>query len=376
MLQGFAFTLVPSLATVFSATPYGVDARAFGALFVPLTLGATAAAAATPFLARWQGMAGILRLGVFANIGGLVALISSPAVGGHEAYLLLLIDTTALGIGFGLNFAAVNELAAGLSKNATLGITLANVLTGMGTALTPLIVGVLAAHELWPVWPAALALAFVCVFVLSYGWKTLPRESVGEKRRPLSRALILFGVAALLYAFCEGVFSSWATTFVHIDRGYSLATGEAALSGFWLALTGTRLIAAFTTRALPPRSAFVLFSVAIALALFLLPLWAAPAALVGGFVFGGIACSIVFPYAMSLALAALPADRDRVAGLLVAALMTGEGGGTFVVGLLHGNAGIPLPSIYRWAAGVALALAIVATLARRASPESAVKASS
>ncbi len=375
-LQGLSFTLVPALATEFLRAPYGIDARAFGALFVPLTLGAIVAAAATPSLARRRGMAGVLRLGVIANSLALLALMLSVVLPHQAAYGLLLADTTALGLGFGLNFSAVNELASTLSSSATRSVTIANVLTGLGTAVTPLFVGGLAAGGLWPMWPAILVASFACVLVVSYGWKAPPAIArISRTRRPIPRVLVLFGIAALLYAFCEGAFSSWATTFVHIDRGFSLTVGEAALSGFWLSLTGARLAAAFATRFLRPRLAFATFPLAIGVALLLVPAWNSGASLVGGFIVAGIACSIVFPYAMSLALAAMPDDADRVASTLVAALMTGEGLGTFAIGALRTSGDASLSEIYRWSAAVAFALAIVAMLACRASPQSAAKSS-
>ena len=375
MLQGFAFTLVPSLATLFSAAPYSIGASAFGALFIPLTLGAIVAAMLAPVLARRRGMVGVLGIGVVANIFGLVALIASVAVRGHAAYVLLLVDTSALGIGFGLNFSAVNELASRLSSRSTRDVTFANVLTGLGTSLTPLFIGAFVARGIWPLWPVVLALAFTAILVLSVGWRTATPAPVARTHGKIPLALLLFGGAALLYAFCEGAFSSWATTFVHIDRSFTLATGEAALAGFWFALTLTRVALALSSRYIPARIAFAAFPFAIAAAFFALPLWRTPLLLVGGFAIAGIACSIVFPYAMSLAFAAMPADEDRVAGVLVGALMTGEGFGTFAIGLLRSDAGVALASIYRVAALVALALAIVAILAVRSSPRSAVKAS-
>lgn len=375
-LQGFSFTLVPALATVFSAAPYNINAGAFGGLFVALTLGAIVAAATTPFIARKYGMVGVLRFGVAANVIGLVALIGSIVLRGAGAYDLLLADTTALGLGFGLNFSALNELASTLSTNPTRSITTANVLTGLGTALTPLFVGTLVARGLWSLWPAMLVVAFLCVLLLSSGW-TRAHIAPGHsaKRSALPRGLVLFGVAALLYAFCEGAFSSWATTFAQIDHRFSLATGEAALSGFWLALTATRVVAALVPRALEPRRAFLLFPVAIGVAFLLLPISTTPPLLVLGFIAGGVACSIVFPYAMSLAFFAMPDDKDRVAAVLVGALMAGEGLGTFTIGVLRTNLGFSLSEIYRWSAVVALALAIVAALSISASPASAVKSS-
>jgi len=376
MLQGFAFTLVPSLATLFSAAPYGIDASAFGALFIPLTLGAILAAALAPMLARRRGMVGVLAVGIVANISGLVALIVSVAVHGNAAYMLLLVDTSALGLGFGFNFSAVNELASQLSVRATRDVTFANVLTGLGTSLTPLIIGAFVARGIWPLWPAVLALAFAGVLVLALGWSPARRVHASQPPKAMPRALLLFGGAALLYAFCEGAFSSWATTFVHVDRSFSLATGEAALAGFWLALTLTRVGLALASRYIPARIAFAVLPFAVAATFVALPLWRTPMLLVGGFVLGGVACSVIFPYAMALAFAAMPADEDRVAGVLVGALMTGEGFGTFAIGLLRSDAGIGLAAIYRAAAIVALALAIVAILAVRSSPRSALKESS
>ena len=373
-LQGFAFTLVPALAMVFAAPPYNIDARAFGGLFVTLTLGALTSAAMTPSIARKRGMCDVLRLGMAANIIGLGALIGSITLRHGGAYELLLVDTTALGLGFGLNFSAVNDLASMLSANATRSITTANVLTGLGTALTPILVGTLVARGLWVLWPVTLAVAFLVVLLFSFGWGSTTSR-VGAKGAAHSRQLILFGVAALLYAFCEGAFSSWATTFAQVDRRFSLATGEAALSGFWFALTGTRVLAALTPRAFQPRWAFILFPLAIGVAFLLLPFWATPPLFVLGFIAGGVACSIVFPYAMSLAFVAMPDDEERAAAVLVGALMAGEGLGTFAIGVLRTNAGLSLFEIYRWSAIVAFALAIVAALAVSASPVRAVKSS-
>ncbi|MHB8146104.1 MAG: MFS transporter [Vulcanimicrobiaceae bacterium] len=364
-LQGFAFTLVPALATVFAQAPYHIAAGAFGGLFVPLTLGAILAAVVTPVLAHRYGMVRVLGFGALANVLALLALLASLTIAGAGAYLLLLADTAALGVGFGLNFSAVNELAAGLRGPSTRNVTLANVLTGLGTALTPLLVAGLVVRGVWPLWPALLALLFIAVFALSLGWRSGAVAKRSAAPRPVRRALVWFGIAALLYAICEGVFSSWATTFTHIDRGFSLASGEAALAAFWFALTLTRLFAAFTSRMLSPQWAFVAFPAAIATAFLALPLWASAPLLIAGFALGGIACSIVFPYAMSLAFAAMPADEDRVAGVLVGALMIGEGMGTFAVGMLHGSGGVGLVTVYHSAAVVALALVVVALLAVR-----------
>ena len=374
-LQGFAFTLVPALATQFTQPPYSIDARAFGTLFIPLTLGALLAAIAAPRLAHRYGMVRVLGFGIIANLIGLFALIASTFVAHPAAYPLLLADTLALGLGFGLNFTAVNELASTLGTNATRSVTIVNVLTGLGTAATPLFIGALARQGLWPVWPAVLVVSFICILIISLAWTSPTQQQTTRSDRRISRALVLFGSAAVLYAFCEGVFSSWATTFVHVDRGYTLTIAETALSGFWFALTATRLIAAFSTRVVVPKHAVVIFPIGIGATLLLLPLLNSAHLMVLGFILGGIACSIVFPFVMSLALAAMPADEDRVAGVLVAALMIGEGIGTFAIGTLRSNGSASLAQVYTWSSLVAFMLAIIALLARNASPDTAVKSS-
>jgi fucose permease len=82
-----------------------------------------------------------------------------------------------------------------------------------------------------------------------------------------------------------------------------------------------------------------------------------------------VACSIVFPYAVSLALAALPGDADRTAAVMVAALITGEGIGTYLMGVLRTNAGLSLTQIYRVSACVAVTVAIAALLAVKMAPQ-------
>jgi fucose permease len=49
----------------------------------------------------------------------------------------------------------------------------------------------------------------------------------------------------------------------------------------------------------------------------------------------GAACSIYYPFVMSLSLARFPRQKTQVAGLVVAALMVGEGLGPYGLGLLQ-----------------------------------------
>lgn len=76
-------------------------------------------------------------------------------------------------------------------------------------------------------------------------------------------------------------------------------------------------------RSLLPTSA-----VGIAVCFAALPWLSGAWALVGAFALVGAACSIYYPFVMRLSLARLPRQKNQVAGLVIAALMVGEGLGS------------------------------------------------
>ena len=80
--------------------------------------------------------------------------------------------------------------------------------------------------------------------------------------------------------------------------------------------------------------------------------------MVVAFALSGAACSIYYPYVMALGLAAWPQRQVGLAGMLVAALMTGEGIGSSAPGALQ--AWFSLSDIYLASALWALPLAALA----------------
>ncbi len=352
LLQGFAFVLIPALGTYLKGSPYHLSASQYGSLFLPMTAGAIASALSAGGVDRHVGTQGVLRIGLGANALALLLLITSAAYAGQPAaYALLLAETALLGLGFGFNLAAINHLAAEhFPEHETAAITLLNAVIGGSTALSPLILDRFEVIRHWWLWPALLAAGFVTILLLSLtlpGSRTLT-ASAREDPVP-GQPLWMFVAAVLLYAVVEGTFGSWADLYVSGSHGLSARDGAWALSAFWGAMTAFRLgFSLVPPRLAPPWLVYRVSPVAIALCFLALPLVSSPAALIATFAGAGAACSIYYPYSMSFALETYTLSQTRVAGLLVAALMAGEGIGSYALGPLQGS--LSLAKIYGFSA--------------------------
>ncbi len=360
LLQGFAFVLIPALATLLKGATYHLSASQYGSLFLPMTAGAIVSALTAGTLDQRIGTGGVLRLGLIANILALLLLVGSNGFAGREtAYAMLLAETALLGLGFGLNLAAVNHLAAALfPRNETAAVTLLNATIGAATALSPLLLSLFQTVYRWWLWPVVVAAGFVAAIGMSLALQHGPRAvspPAGEQRSRGAAAAWLFAAAVLVYAVVEGTFGSWATLYVSDSHHLPARFGAWALSAFWGTMTAFRLgLGLVPARLVSPRQLYRLSPIAIAACFLILPFASTPWALVATYGAAGVACSIYYPYSMSFALEAHPRHQTRVAGLLVAALMAGEGIGSYAPGPLQGR--ISLAHIYGLSAFWALPL--------------------
>jgi MFS family permease len=336
LLQGAAFVLVPALGAVLKAAPYGLSPGAYGGLFLPQIVGAIVSGLLAGALHRRWGAKGSFRLGLGCNVVAAALLAASVLFAGSElAYALLLLETALLGLGFGLTLAVINDLATQLFPRAAVAaVTVLNAVIGGATAFSPLVLRGLAAVDLWWVWPLCLSALFLCTALASMALPQQdPAAAVASGWR--WRTLLPFAAVVLVYAAVEGTFGSWATLYL-AQRGGSVGEGVAALTAFWSAMTVARLgLSAVPESALPRRIPYLVSPVAMAACLAAIALVAAPYALVALFAAAGIACGVFYPFSMSFALAKFPQSATRVAGLLVAALMVGEGLGSYLPGFLQ-----------------------------------------
>jgi len=341
-LQGCAFVLIPALGNTLAAAPYHFSSGAYALLFLPQTAGAIAGAAAAGWVQRRLGMGRLFRLGLLANLLAMLLLWGAAHGSGQPAYALMLAESLLLGLGFGWTLAAINHYSAHFfSRSASTAITLLNAVIGGATAVSPLALSALQARWNWAVWPLALAIGF------AIAW--LPRlpEADDETRSDFwPRGLLPFVLVVLVYAICEGSFGSWASVYLSVDKHLGNHAGTLALSAFWGSMTLFRvMLAPLPERWISRRSLLLASAVGIAACFAALPWLSGMWALVGAFALAGAACSIYYPFVMSLSLARFPRQNTQVAGLVVAALMVGEGLGSYGLGMLQGG-GLRLEHIY------------------------------
>jgi MFS family permease len=332
-LQGCAFVLIPALGSMLAEPPYHLSSSAYGVLFLPQTLGAILSALAASAVQQRIGSHGLFRTGVAANILSLLLLVGAIYSGGTLAHGLLLLETLFLGVGFGLTLAAINHYAALLfPRSTTMAVTLLNAGIGGATALSPLILHGLAVSGGWTLWPLLLAAGFGLVLIMPLPPNT-PRPSAHARWKS---SMLLFAMAVFIYAMCEGIFGSWANIYISVNKALPAHFGALALSVFWGSMTLFRIVLALLPeRIVAQRLLYLAAPLGMGACFATLPFLSGAWALVGMFATAGAACSIFYPFSMSYGMTAFAGQQTRMAGLMVAALMAGEGIGSFAPGPLQ-----------------------------------------
>ncbi len=284
----------------------------------------------------------LFRLGIAFNILGLALLTAAYFARGSTAYDLILADSTFLGVGFGLTSTAINHLAAMLfTRSATRAITVLNAVIGGATALSPLLLGLATRPIGWFAWPLVLLLFWIGLLLLPTAAPSKPTTDKPDQ----GHFPILAVTAVLIYAIVEGSFGSWASVFMSVNHHFAPALGALALSSFWASMTVARLVfGSLPDRLLSRRMTYLAAPFGIAACFLALPWLTSAWALIALFALAGVATSIYYPYSMAYALSAEPGQTTYVAGLLVAALMIGEGIGSFGLGPLQTV--VSLPDLY------------------------------
>lgn len=333
-LQGAAFVLVPALGHILHQAPYAFGSSAYGFLYFPEIIGAILSALAAGGIHRRLGGSGIFRLGALSNAAAMFLLVAAAFTSSGLAYGLILAETLFLGIGFGLTNAAINRSASLLFAGAaTAAVTILNAVIGGATAISPLILEGFRGSIGWAGWPGLLALAWLALLLLPIAAEG-PAELGGL--RAWRRSMFPFAGAVLIYAICEGSFGSWANVLVSVNRHLPAASGALALALFWGGMTVARFALGFLPdRLLHRRIVYLLAPLGMAACFLVIPQLITTGALLTAFTAAGVACGIYYPYSMAYGIAAHPQEGTQMAGLLVGALMVGEGIGSFGLGPLQ-----------------------------------------
>jgi len=374
LAQGLALVTFPAVSSILtSPNDYGLSSSAYGALFLPQAIAAvTASLVGARLTGRW-GIKRIFLVGLAADVLAMGLLLASQvAMGQPLGYLMLLLATASLGVGFGFTVPSLNSYAAAFFPHMVGKATLyLNALLGLGTALAPLLSALFLGRGVWwalPVLAGALLLGLLLVSL------RLPLAGAGARagaapvasggstglgsRPALPSRFWVFAGFALLYGIVETVNGNWSTVYMSSDLGASAATASLALAAFWGMVTVGRVLFAVIERRFPETSAFRMLPFVAAMALFITALMPSGDADLGVLSFGlaGLGCSALLPLTIGFAELELTVIATSVAGLLIALYQVGYGIAAFGVGPLQSMAGMGLGSIFMITAFVALAM--------------------
>lgn len=354
LAQGLTLVSFPASSAVIK-TAIGVSDAQYGAIFLPQVALAVIGAIAGAGLSQRIGLKALLALALLINGLSQALLAGAFFTGAGIGYPLLLAGTACLGLGFGLTGAPLNSYPGYLfPKRADSALLALHCCMGVGLTIGPVIVGKLVEIGGWLGFPTGLG-ALCAVLALLSLTSGLPRTTgnpstdIADSVKPVgSPAFWILAAIAVLYAFAEGTFSSWAVIYVGETRQLGASTAAWSLSVFWGALVvGRLLISALLVRvkasiiwaSLPP--------LMIGAFLFLPHVDTVPAAL-AAFAFAGLACSGFFPLTIATASARFPKVVSWVASMMTAALMLGVGVGSFMIGALKEQ--VPLEQLYELSA--------------------------
>jgi MFS family permease len=376
LIQGVALVTFPAASVVFtSAADYGLSRTAYGGMFVPQAVTAIGSAVLGAGLARRLGAKRIFLIGLVANLASMSLLVLSRFVMRDPAlaYVVLLVATGCLGVGFGFTVPTLNTFAAGFFPQKVDKAVLAlNALLGSGTALAPILVAVFVGLGFWWGLPVLVGALILGLLLFSARLPLCPSAEGGTAGVTSGRTKFpfrfwVFAGFALLYGVCETMSGNWASLYMTKELGASATQASLALTVFWGMVTAGRILFAAIEKWFPERAAFQVLPLLVAagfvILAFLRP--TQPLAGIPAFALAGFGCSALLPLVISFGQAELKTLAASVAGGLIASYQIGYGIAAFGVGPLASRWALSLGTIYGWTTGVALALAVLAVLIAR-----------
>lgn len=361
LFQGLSLVAFPAAASILqSPSGYDLSKSRYGLLFLPQVIMAIAGSLALPALAARYPLKRILVGGVAANALAMSLLVGSDPIRTDAiAYPMLLVATASLGLGFGLTLSAISTYAgAFMPQRRDVALTALNVLLGLGTALSPLLIALFLNLGAWWYLPLIAAAGLVVLIILTVLQPmavavSKPTRSSGRIPKPFW----IFALALVLYGIGETMFGNWGTTLL-VSKGVSVTSATDALGVFWAAVTVGRLVIALSGRWIRSTTIYRVLPWAMAVALLAAPAEKTATAGILLFIFGGLACSGFFPITVGYGETTFPTYVELAAGWLIAAYQLGYGLAAFGGGVLQST--ISLSTIFRIAAILAAVMGVFA----------------
>lgn len=360
LAQGLIIVSFPASGAVLKASHHLSDAQ-YGAIFLPQTLLAIVGSLLAAGLAQRIGLPKLGRLAGMASTLAALLLFATAQLSDDIAYVALLAAIGLAGLGFGLSSAPLNS-APGLlfPRRRETALVIVHTLVGAGFAIGPLLASFAVERGYWAGFPLAIAILSMMLLLPSFPAAEAPFAPQSGDETPPRAAPAFWALAAIaiLYALCEGTFASWVVIFLEEERGVAPRYAGLALSAFWAALVGGRLLISVLVLRLSSRRIWSALPLLMIAAFLALP--RTTGATSGILLFGsaGLACSAFFPLTVGFASERFPRQVAWVSSMLTAALMVGVGVGSFLLGAFKRLS--DLATLYAWSSGyAALLLALV-----------------
>lgn len=373
LIQGVALVTFPAASVVFTgAADYGLSRTEYGGMFVPQAITAIGSALLGAGLAQRLGARRIYFLGLIANLASMALLVLSRfLIDEHAlAYVVLLVATACLGVGFGFTVPTLNTFAAAFFPQKVDKAVLAlNALLGSGTALAPVFVAVFVGLGVWWGLPILVGMLIIGLLLFSAPLPLTAGAQSGDAgvqpgRTKFPSRFWVFAAFALLYGVCETMNGNWATLYMTKELGASTTQASLALTVFWGTVTAGRVLFAAIEKWLPERTVCQILPLVVAAGFVVIALLRPSHSPLGipAFALAGLGCSALLPLVISFGEAELKPIAASVAGGLIAFYQIGYGIAAFGVGPLETRLGLGLQEIYGGTTVVALALAAFALL--------------
>jgi MFS family permease len=375
LFQGLALVAFPAAANILqSESGYNLSKTQYGLLFLPQVVMAIAGALGLSALSQRLGPKRVLLIGLVADTVAMALLLaSSPVQHDAVAFPMLLLATASLGLGFGITLGSISTYAgAFMPDRRDVAVTALNMLLGLGTALSPLLISVFTRAGHWWYMPLLAAVGLAGLLVSAALQPMAVPAAPGAESRPARQRLPalfwLFAGALVIYGIGETMFGNWGTTQL-VDRGVSTTSANDALAMFWAAVTVGRLVIAVVANRFSSTAIYVVLPWAMVAALALVPTARTAPAGILLFAFGGLACSGFFPMSIGYGETMFPGVVELVTGWLIASYQLGYGIAAFGGGALQSV--FALSTLFRTAALLVAFMGVLAaliSLRMRASP--------
>lgn len=340
LVQG-AFNVVLPASSVVLKERLGLSDTTYGGLFLPWLGLALVTSLVAPALLRRASLRRLFLLPLGMEAGALVLM----GLAGWTGELPLLLCAVALaGPSLGLLGISMNTAAIELFPSRRDGALAAlHGVLGIGAAVWPLVVGWAAARGIWPAAPLALAAIFVVLVLAAIGRpiKGLAEDAEGASAtQDMPSGLLVRGAASMLYGIAESTLTAWAVVFLYERRGLPMGIATGALSAFWFAMTGGRLLGALVARWIPARTVALALCGGMTVAYLLVARATGETGSLLAFALAGLACSALFPMLFALASQAYPERTPQVSACFTTSILAGLAVGSFGVGPLRGVIGL------------------------------------